>query len=124
MEINILSISFSFHFIYSHSVNSIKVYIKPTGIELVQVVSKGNINHAVHCICNHLHIHQHSFISNLSDDRSTASSKTIPPLNAHKIMLSINMNSRTCFSNELQSLGKCQCKEICNISASILYMQS
>jgi hypothetical protein len=24
----------------------------------------------------------HSFISNLSDDRSTASSKTIPPLNA------------------------------------------
>jgi hypothetical protein len=26
--------------------------------------------------------HHHSFISNLSDDRSTASSKTIPPLNA------------------------------------------
>jgi hypothetical protein len=27
-------------------------------------------------------VYVHSFISNLSDDRSTASSKTIPPLNA------------------------------------------
>jgi hypothetical protein len=29
-----------------------------------------------------IHSFIHSFISNLSDDRSTASSKTIPPLNA------------------------------------------